>query len=109
MGHATSTQKAERLNHARRVMAQAQTSAAAVAQLRRDCGISRRQAYRYVQEARALRAPVPVPDVKVPVTVKISARVVQALRAQARAMGLSFSELVGRALLAHLPRSVGRG
>lgn len=102
-------QKAERLNHTRQVLAKAETIPDAVARLMRDCGLSRRQAYRYVHDARVLVAPVPVPDVKVPITVKISQRVVHALHAHARATGLSLSEIVGRALVAILPRRHGRG
>ena len=75
----------------------------------RDCGISRRQAYRYVQHARGLTAPVLVPDVKVPFTVKVSRRVVRALHGHAHATGLSLSEIVSRAIVARLARSRGRG
>lgn len=102
-------QKAERLNHARQVLAKAETIPDAVARLMRDCGLSRRQAYRYVHLARDLTAPVPVPDRKVPITVKVSQRVVRALHAHAGATGLSRSEIVSRALVGILPRRSRRG
>lgn len=109
MGHATSVQAAERLNHARAVLAHAETVPDAVTRMMRDCGLSRRQAYRYVEQARGLTGPVLVPDVKVPITVKVSQRVVRALHAHARATGLSLSEIVNRALVALLPPRHRRG
>jgi predicted DNA-binding transcriptional regulator YafY len=109
MGHATAAQKAERLNRARRVLEDVDHLPDAVARMMEDCGISRRQAYRDVQHARRLTAPVPVPDVKVPFTVTVSRTVVRRLHAHAHATGCSLSEIVTRALMALLARSRGRG
>jgi len=109
MGHATAAQKAERLNRARRVWAQVGQLPDAVVRMMRDCGVSRRQAYRYVQHARRLKAPLPVPDAKVPFTVTVSRNVVRRLHAHAHATGCSLSEIVSRALVALLARSRGRG
>ena len=109
MGHATATQKAERLNRARQVLAHVDRIPEAVERMMRECDLSRRQAYRYVQHARGLTASVRVPDVKVPLTVKVPQRVVRALHAQAQATGLSLSEIVSRALVVRLARSRGRG
>jgi predicted DNA-binding transcriptional regulator YafY len=109
MGHATAVQSAERLNRAREIVADAETLPAAVEQMMRESGISRRQAYRYVEQARRLPAPVAVPDVRIPITLKVSQGLVRALHAHARATGLSLSEIVNRALLAVLPARSRRG
>src|SRR5713226_6562125 len=109
MGHATATEKAERLNHARRVLADVDRISDAVDRMMRECGLSRRQAYRYVQEAQELTAPVHVPDVKVPLTVTVPQRVMRTLRAHAQATGVSFSDIVSRAIVALLARSRRRG
>jgi predicted DNA-binding transcriptional regulator YafY len=106
---ATAAQKAERLNHARQVLAQGEALPEAVARMVRDCGISPRQAYRDLQHARRLRAPVAVPDATIAFTVKLSRGLVRALRAHAQATGLSLSEIVRRAVSRLLARSGGRG
>jgi predicted DNA-binding transcriptional regulator YafY len=105
----TARQKAERLNHAREVLAQGEALPEAVARMVRDCGISPRQAYRDLQHARRLRAPVTVPDATIAFTVKLSRGLVRALRAHAQATGLSLSEIVRRAVSRLLARSGGRG
>ena len=105
----TAGQKAERLNHARQVLTQVEALPEAVERLVQDCGISPRQAYRDLQRARRLRAPVPVPDATIAFTVKLSRSLVHALRAHAQATGLSLSEIVSRAVSRLLARSGGRG
>jgi len=105
----TAGQKAERLNHARQVLAQVEALPEAVERMVRDCGISPRQAYRDLQQARRLRAPVPVPDATIAFTVKLSRSLVGALRAHAQATGLSLSEIVRRGVSRLLARSGGRG
>ncbi len=105
----TAGQKAERLNHARQVLAHVEALPEAVERLVRDCGISPRQAYRDLQQARRLRAPVPVPDATIAFTVKLSRSLVHALRAHAQATGLSLSEIVSRGVSRLLARSGGRG
>ena len=106
---ARSALRAERLNHARDVWGQAPALPDAVRELVRACGISPRQAYRDLQAARRLRAPVPIPEATIAFTVKLPRGLVRALRAQAATTGLSLSAIVGRAIMAHLARSRGRG
>jgi predicted DNA-binding transcriptional regulator YafY len=64
--------KAERLNHARRLLRRMDHLPDAVARMARDCSISPRQAYRYLEEASHLTAPVPIGDEKIAFTVKLS-------------------------------------
>lgn len=96
--------KAERLNHARQLLRRMDHLPDAVAKMARDCSISPRQAYRYLEEASHLTAPVPVGDEKVAFTVKLSHGLVAQLRSYARTKRLSLSDLVSRALRAWLSR-----
>lgn len=111
MGRASDAQKAERLNRARELLRQFEQLPEAVERLARDCSISPRQAYRYLQEAQRLKGAVPVPvsEAKSAFTVKLSRSLIQRVRLYASASGLSISEVVSRALLALLPRGRGRG
>lgn len=109
MSRATAAEKARRLNHAREVLARVDHLPDAAERIVRDCGVSARQAYRYLQHARRLTAPVPVGDAKVAFTVKLSKGLVREVRAYARATGSSLSDIVSRAVAALLRRSRGRG
>ncbi len=109
MGRASDAQKAERLNRARDLLRQFEQLPEAVERLARDCAISPRQAYRYLQQAQRLKKPVPVSEAKSAFTVKLSRSLIQRVRQYASASGLSISEVVSRALLALLPRGRGRG
>jgi predicted DNA-binding transcriptional regulator YafY len=106
---ARSALRAERLNRALEVWDEVHALPDAVRQLVRACGISPRQAYRDLQAARRLRAPVPIPEATIAFTVKLSRRLVRELRAHARATGLSLSEIVSRGVSRLLARSGGRG
>src|ERR1035441_1833708 len=61
MARSTNAQKTERLNAAHRLLAGGTRVADAAALLADECGISLRHAYRYIEEAQALRRPVPIP------------------------------------------------
>jgi hypothetical protein len=67
-----------------------------------DYGISRRQAYRYLEQAQTRRRPMPVPEAKVVFTVKLSGSIVRQVRRQARreerAIGLWVEEVLRRSL-----------
>jgi predicted DNA-binding transcriptional regulator YafY len=109
MDRANAVAKAERLNYARELLRQFDHLPDAVAQMVRDRGVSPRQAYRYLQQARRLKQPVPVGDTKVAFTVKLSQELVRRVRSFANTTGLSLSEIVSRALLAVLKQRRGRG
>ena len=109
MGRASDAQKAERLNLARHLLRQVEHLPDAVEQMVRDCSISPRQAYRYLQQAQSLKRPLAVGDAKVAFTVKLSRSLVERVRSRAAATGMSLSEVVSRALLALLDRRRGRG
>jgi predicted DNA-binding transcriptional regulator YafY len=109
MGRASDAQKAERLNRARVLLAQFDQLPDAVERLARDCSISPRQAYRYVQQAQRLKEPVAVTESKLAFTVKLPRSLIQRVRLYASVKRISISEVVTRALLAFLPRGGGRG
>jgi predicted HicB family RNase H-like nuclease len=109
MPRASETQKGERLNRARDLLLRGDQLSDAVEKLVRDCSISPRQAYRYLEQAQRLKQPVPPSETKRAFTVKLPHSLVRRVRAFAAAKGLSISEVVSRALLALLPRGRGRG
>jgi hypothetical protein len=109
MARASEAEKAERLNYARVLLRQIDQLPEAVAQLARDCSISSRQAYRYLQHAQRLKEPVPVSEPKLAFTVKLPHSLIQRVRSYASVKRISISEVVSRALLALLPRGGGRG
>jgi hypothetical protein len=109
MARASETQKAERLNRARDLLLHVDQLPVAVEQLARDCSISPRQAYRYLEQAQRLKEPIPPTEAKLAFTVKLPHSLVQRVRTFAAAKGMSISEVVSRALLALLPRGRGRG
>lgn len=109
MARASDAQKAERLNLARTLLRKHEHLPGAAEHLAQTCSISRRQAYRYLEQAQQLKHPVPVGDAKVSFTVKLSHRLVDKLRAYAAATGLTLSEIASRALSAVLHRGGGRG
>ena len=61
MPRASESQKAERLNRARDLLLPVDQLSDAVEQLARECSISPRQAYRYLEQAQRLKQPVPLP------------------------------------------------
>ena len=109
MARASESQKAERLNRARDLLLHVDQFSDAVEQLARDCSISPRQAYRYLEQAQQLKHPVPVGDAKVSFTVKLSRSLVDRLREYAASTGLTLSEIANRAFSAVLHRGGGRG
>lgn len=109
MSRATESQKAERLNLARGWLRQGLTPTEAGERLVATSGVSPRQAYRYVEQARRLKGPVPVEDAKVAFTVKLSESLVERLHRYAESTGETLSEIVSRALWAVLRRGRGRG
>ncbi len=98
MARSTRAQKAERLNVAHGLLAQGRNMAEAAAMLSQELGLSRRQAYRYLQEAQAIGHPVAVSEASVPITLKIPGSVARELRAYANSSGLTLGEIVARAV-----------
>jgi hypothetical protein len=88
MARSTKTQKALNLNAAHGLLSRGSSVAEAATMLAQERGISLRQAYRYLQRARALRRAMPVGEPSVPATFKIPRDVLAQLRAYSRRSGL---------------------
>jgi predicted DNA-binding transcriptional regulator YafY len=102
MTRSTDAQKAERVNAAYNLLARGTDLADAAAALSREFGLSRRQAYRYLEEAAAIGHPVPITEPSIPITLKIPGSVVRDLRSYSAASGLTLGEIVARAIATFL-------
>lgn len=109
MARSTKAQKTQHLNAALRLLSRGTSMAEAAAVLSRECGISLRQAYRYLENAQAIGHAVPVVEPSVPVTFKIPGDVVHQLRAYSATSSLTLSEIVTRALKTFLTAMRRRG
>jgi predicted DNA-binding transcriptional regulator YafY len=76
----------------------------AISVLMAQFGVSRRQAYRYIQEAQRRRHAMPVPEEKVVFTVKLPKSLVALIRLFSNSSGDSLSNIVTQALRAFLKR-----
>jgi hypothetical protein len=104
MARSTQAQKARRLNAAYRLLSRQMSLAEAAAILSHENGISLRHAYRYLEQAAQLERPLKVVEPAQPITFKIPANVIRALRRYAAANDLTLSEVVTRAIEAFVVR-----
>ena len=109
MSRSTEAQKAERLNAAHALLAGGRSVAEATLSLSRQFAMSRRQAYRYVEEAQTIGRPVVAAEPTAAVTFKLPPSLVDAVRARAAAEGMTISDMVSRALRAFLGEASGHG
>lgn len=110
MSRSSHTQRAQHLNAAFDLLAQGSSLSEAAERMALRFGLSRRQAYRYLQEAQEIQHPVSVPSPVIPVTIKISVDVAEQLRAYARTNGLTIGEIVARSVTLFLdPPGESRG
>ena len=105
----TKTQKALNLNAAHGLLSRGISVAEAATILAQERGISRRQAYRYLEHARAITHVVPVGELSVPATFKIPRDVLAQLRAYSRRSGLPLSVIVTEAIENRLTATRRRG
>jgi predicted DNA-binding transcriptional regulator YafY len=102
MIRSTRVQKAERLRAARQLLADEIDVAEAAMVLSRTFGLSRRQAYRYLELARA-GAPGRLPvENSVTVTLKMPASLARSLRNHASRRGMTVSVVIRQAVAALL-------
>lgn len=101
MIRSTRVQKAERLRAARRLLAEKIGMAEAAMALSRTFGLSRRQAYRYLELARA-GTPAQVPENSVTITLKMPQSLARGLRVHATKRGITTSEAIRQAIAAFL-------
>ena len=101
MIRSTRAQTAKRLRAARRLLADEIGMAEAAVALSRTFGLSRRQAYRYLELARAGAPPLAAEN-SVTITLKMPESLARGLRAHATARGVTTSEVVRQAVAAFL-------
>jgi predicted DNA-binding transcriptional regulator YafY len=109
MARATKADQARLLNEAYRLLEQQMEVAKAAQQLAREFALSRRQAYRYLEQANALSAPVAAVEPMVAITFKLPVSIVRDLRAHARRSELTLGQIVTQALAALLGALRRRG
>jgi len=98
MIRSTRAQKAERVRTARRLLADEIGMAEAAMALSRRFGLSRRQAYRYLEQARA-GMPTPLAaENSITITLKMPESLARAVRAHASEHGVTTSEVVRQAV-----------
>lgn len=102
MARSTKADKARQLNAAHRLLERNTELSEAAQSLSREFGLSRRQAYRYLEQAAELGQPVLVEAASIPITLKLPPTTVHLLRAYSARSGLTLGEIVTRALRAFL-------
>ena len=102
MTRSTKAEKAQQLNAARGLLQRQVALPEAVQRLSREFDLSERQAYRYLEEASQLDRPVEVPELTVPITLKLPPSTVERLRKYARSSGLTLGAIVTGAVSAFL-------
>ena len=83
MARSTKADKARQLNAAHRLLQRNTALPEAAQSLSREFGLSRRQAYRYLEQAAELGQPVPVEEASIPITLKVPPSTVRLLRSYA--------------------------
>jgi predicted DNA-binding transcriptional regulator YafY len=104
MTRSSNTEKSLRLNAAFDLLAQGYTVANAADALTQKFGLSRRQAYRYLQEAQEIDGPVLVVSPSIPITIKMPEDVVIQLRSHAQTSGMTIGEIVAHAIVSFLDK-----
>jgi predicted HicB family RNase H-like nuclease len=102
-------EQARRVNLTISLLEQSNSPAEVLAKIIARYGLSRRQAYRYLQQAQQADAHLPVPEAKRVFTVKLPQSLIARVRKQARQQRCSISLWVEQALQVALskPRSHG--
>jgi len=102
MVRSTKADKARQLNAAHRLLERNTELSEAAQRLSQKFGLSRRQAYRYLEQAAELSHPVPVEEASIPITLKLPPSTIRMLRSYAARSGLTLGDIVTRALSAFL-------
>jgi predicted HicB family RNase H-like nuclease len=98
MKRSASPEWSKRINVTIALLKEKPTTAQVALALMQYYGVSQRQAYRYIMEAKRAKSELPIPEVKVVFTVKLPKSLVMRLRAYAKPRGESLSLLVTQAL-----------
>ena len=88
----------ERINLAFTLLRKKIPDSQIVNQLMEKFGVSKIQAYRYVQQAKANKGPIAIPETSVVFTVKLPPSLIERVRNFANFKGISISKVVSTAL-----------
>jgi predicted DNA-binding transcriptional regulator YafY len=102
-------EKARRVNATIHLLKQRTSVSRVLSEMIARYGLSRRQAYRYLQQAQRAASPVPVPEEKSVFTVKLPRTLIAQVRRQAGQQRSSISAWVERALRLGLEQSQSHG
>jgi len=105
----SNAEKARRVNATIHLLKQRTSASKVLSEMIARYGLSRRQAYRYLQQAQRAASPLPVPEQKSVFTVKLSRTLIAQVRRQARQQRSSISAWVERALRLGLEQSKSHG
>ena len=104
MARSPNVEYVERINAVRSLLKGDSGREDVVSEIMTRFGVSRRQAYRYMEEARKKKRKAPVPERKIVFTVKLPESLVALIRRVADSTGESLSSLVSQALKTFLRR-----
>jgi len=102
-------EQARRVNATINLLEQRTSASRVLTEIIARYGLSRRQAYRYLQQAQGATSPLPVPDQKSVFTVKLPRTLIAQVRRQAGQERSSISAWVERALRWGLEQSKSHG
>lgn len=102
-------EQARRVNVTISLLEQSSSPAEVLAKLVARYGLSRRQAYRYLQQAQQAGLPMPVPETKSVFTVKLPRRLIAQVRQRARQQRCSISSWVEQTLRVGLDKPTSHG
>lgn len=109
MTKSSESEQARRVNATVSLLKQKASPSEVLSWLIGHYGLSRRQAYRYLQQAQNAHGPLAVPEAKRVFTVKLSVSLIRQVRQQARREGGAISQWVELALRRSLKLRQGHG
>ena len=109
MTRSSKAEQARRVNVTLQLLQAEASPADVLAKLRARYGLSRRQAYRYLDLARQAQGPVPVPEEQTVFSVKLSRRLIAQVRRQAQQEHCALNQWVDQALRQSLQHQRGHG
>ena len=98
----TKIEQVERINRAVKILKRVGSQTKAIEHLRKEYGVSRPQAYRYVIEAARIGKALPVPERKEVVTIKLPVSIINQLRQLGKYWKESISVIVTKSLEVYL-------
>lgn len=109
MTKSSESEQARRVNATVSLLKRKTSPAEVLRWLIAEYGLSRRQAYRYLQQAQTARGPLLVPEAKKVFTVKLPVSLIRRVRQQARRERGAISQWVAAALRRSLNLRQGHG